>query len=121
MVEKHATGGLVRFGDGPVFQFERSCWTDRPAWIDRPALSPPPNGMTLTMNFEAGFDVDLTPAMAGMIRSLTAGAPVDPRVDEEWETWRCPGCGRSHAEVKAGHAWQVDGAGNASCNGLVRP
>lgn len=117
MVEKRATGGIVRLGDGPAFTIERSCWADRPALVSGPL----PEGVKLTMNFEAGFDVNLTPAMAGLVRNLTAGAPVDPRVDEEWETWRCPACGRSHAEVKAGHAWQVDGAGNASCNGLVRP
>lgn len=114
MVEKRATGGLVRLGEGSLNLADGCTFV-------LPKRTVPAEGVKLTMNFEVGFTADLTPAAIEAFRSLTAGAPVDPRVDKEWEAWRCPGCGRSHAEVKAGHAWQVDGAGNAACNGLATP
>ena len=111
MTEKYATGGFVRRGDGPAFPVERSCWT----FVPKP--KPPPEGTTLSMNFGFGFTAGLSAEMVATFRALTTGAPVDPRIDEEWDAWRCPGCGRSHADVGTGHAWQTDGAGNATCNG----
>lgn len=113
--EGYATGGLVRFDDGPAFRFERSCWTDRSMGAALPVGTP------ISMNFEGGFTGELDPKSVEALRALTAGLPVDPRVDEEWDAWRCPGCGRSHDEVGAGHAWQVDGANNATCNGPAKP
>lgn len=83
MVEKCATGGLVRFDAVQLNSIASDITAEPSRWVAPLVPVIPPEGMKLTVNFEAGFTADLTPAAIEAFRSLTAGALVDPRVDEE--------------------------------------
>lgn len=102
--------GTIRFGDASPIPVARLSMT-----VDGAAPRIPASGfdhLPSEFGFITTFDAEASEALLAMV----SDAPVDPAVDKRWDAWRCPGCGRSHAEVGSAHAWRITG-GVARCSG----
>lgn len=72
-----------------------------------------PANFAFPTGFEIGFVAKISPGVGAIVAALHDGATVDPTLDEQWDLWRCPGCGKPRDQIEIGHWWRRTAATEA--------